>query len=305
MGIFRLKKTKINPQNRYFLKKNRQNRIKRGWKEIVLKTVFWFLLFGFLGLAFWTIIFSRAVRIKSVEVSGRFYGKKITNKDVEEMISGNYFRVLPKNNILLVSKKRLSQAIKDRDETIKDVSIKKIFPEKLSINIVQRKTMLVWIKNNQSYLLDEDGQAFYQPVSMDEGTGEMTIVKDGSEGEIRLGDQVISKEAALFFHELPAKVKDKTGFEIEKELFIPSKMSQEVRVRTKAGWMAFFGLSETAERQANVLKKVLSENIPPEKLGQLEYVDLRLKGRVIYKLKQEKEESEEGDEGVDKKDENS
>lgn len=278
-------------QNNFSPKKIKQNRAKKTWKEIVLKVFFWIFFLGFLVLTLWTIVFSQMVQVKNVEITGRFYGRQITDNDIGSIISGKYFSVIPRNNILFLSKSRISRSLRKQDETIKIVSIEKIFPDKIVVNITQRKTMLVWQKNGKRYLLDENGQAFHEIIPGEE-MGEVVVVNDGSEGEIQIENNVVSPELVAFFHDLPDKVKEKTSHGIQGELYVPSKMSEEVQARTSEGWLVYFSLLEPLEYQTNVLKKILSENIPPEKLGDLEYIDLRLKGRAIYKIKQEEEQEE-------------
>lgn len=68
--------------------------------------------------------------------------------------------------------------------------------------------------------------------------------------------------------------------------FIPEYSVGEFWIKTTEGWDVFIDKEVDLETQIIALKKLLEEKIGIEKRDKLEYVDLRINGRMYYKLRQ-------------------
>lgn len=69
-------------------------------------------------------------------------------------------------------------------------------------------------------------------------------------------------------------------------------MSGEMKIKTVSGWEIFFNTNDLLDNQLNILKEVLSNQIGQDRIDQIEYIDLRLRGRVTYRLKNQPEETQ-------------
>jgi hypothetical protein len=88
------------------------------------------------------------------------------------------------------------------------------------------------------------------------------------------------------------QLKENLGLEIEKEIKTPQFISGDLRVKTIEGWMIFFDMNITLQKELNMLKVVLDEKVGGENRSNLEYVDLRTDNKVYYKLKKTEEAEE-------------
>jgi cell division septal protein FtsQ len=293
-----LKKPMASVKKEIFIKNTKGNRKKVSWRQVAKKVAYWLLFLSFLGLAFWMVFLSNLMVVSRIDVNTDDDNGRQAKEMIQSEIRGKFFNLLPKNNLLLVSRGKLVRDLKLKDRNIKEVSIEKIFPNILKTEIVQRQPRLIWCRKS-CYLVDDQGQAYFQISGGDELPEENSLLKivDDSDGEISTGDVVVSREKVDFLSQLPEKIREKTGIEVANDAQIPSFMSDEVHLTTVSGWTIFFSLQQPLELQTSILEKILKDNIPQDKIEQLEYIDLRIRGRAIYKLKQEEEKTGENNEG--------
>ena len=70
-------------------------------------------------------------------------------------------------------------------------------------------------------------------------------------------------------------------------------MSGELRVKTVQGWEIYFSTERPITTQARILKRILKSKLVEEDLSQLEYIDLRIKGKAVYRFKNYEEREKE------------
>jgi len=128
----------------------------RGKKSFFL----WVLLFIFLttyNFDFTANIENSIFSIREIELTG------IKNSD-ENKIKKKLDEFKGKN-IILISTKKLKETIKDFD-FIREIKIKKIYPEKIKVEINELKPLAIFTNDNQMYLLLEAGKIIeYKEVS--------------------------------------------------------------------------------------------------------------------------------------------
>jgi len=120
----------------------------RGKKSFFL----WVLLFIFLttyNFDFTANIENSIFSIREIELTG------IKNSD-ENKIKKKLDEFKGKN-IILISTKKLKETIKDFD-FIREIKIKKIYPEKIKVEINELKPLAIFMNDNQRYLLLEAGK---------------------------------------------------------------------------------------------------------------------------------------------------
>ncbi len=128
----------------------------RGKKSFFL----WVLLFIFLttyNFDFTANIENSIFSIREIELTG------IKNSD-ENKIKKKLDEFKGKS-IILISTKKLKETIKDFD-FIREIKIKKIYPEKIKVEINELKPLAIFTNDNQMYLLLEAGKIIeYKEVS--------------------------------------------------------------------------------------------------------------------------------------------
>ncbi len=276
-------------------KKNRKtkNRRKESWLSFIKKIMFWTVFMSFWGVATWTLLFSNVMKVQHIVSTGvsADLSDLLIEEHVQQIISGKYFNVVPKDNLLLISKKSIADKLKKDHKLIRDVSIMKKFPTSILVNIQKRKNYIIWCNKHKCMFIDERGEAFCEIEDFEDN--EKIKVIDTSNKAFSLGDRVADPKFAIFSKQLPKALLEELHIEIEPILRTPSSMSEEVRVITSDGWKGFFSTSRSLDVQLKVLKKILREKIQPTQMSQLEYVDLRIKGKATYKFKQHDEEEDE------------
>ncbi|MEA2007414.1 MAG: FtsQ-type POTRA domain-containing protein [Patescibacteria group bacterium] len=275
-------------------KKNRKikNRKKQSWLSFFRKVVFWLIFILFWGVSLWTLFFSDVMKVTNVESVGdsENFSSFHVEQHVGEIISRKFLGLIPRDNLLLISKKSIVKEIKESHGLIRDVSVERRFPNTIVIGIEERESHIIWCNNEICVLLDERGEAFGDVEDFD---GEKDVrVFDTSNKKFELGDRVAEPEFVFFSEKLPDMFFEELSIEIEPTLQTPSSMSGEIRLKTKDGWEGMFSTNRPMGVQMKVMKKILKEKIGPEKVSQLEYIDLRIKGKAMYKFKQEEEKNE-------------
>ena len=270
------------------IKKNSHFEIRRKRKSFFYKIVFYLLFFAFLFYFFYALFFSSFLSINTIKINGNFdIAEEIIKEKIQEEISGEYFFGGRKNNLFLVSGKKIEGNISSAIRKIKTVHITKKFPHSLIVEIKEREIFLAVcvISKENCYLLDEAGEVF-DIFSPNLQTG-FPILYSNFEEKINLGELVLDKKYMEKIIFLQKQLNENLAFESEYLLETPGFISQDVRVKTKEGWRIFFNLYTDLEKQFQKLKLILEKEIPLDERKKLEYIDLRIENKVFYKFFQE------------------
>jgi cell division septal protein FtsQ len=127
-------------------------------------------------------------------------------------------------------------------------------------------------------------------------------INDISGKEVGLGSRVAKTTFVDFCEHMPEKISSIVNLDISSNLFTPSSMSSEVRTSVNNKWDLLLSTERPIETQGEILKKIINEKIEPGKIEEIEYIDLRIKGKATFKLRPEEEEEENKEQQEDKKD---
>ena len=114
--------------------------------------------------------------------------KELTEKDILNLAS-----IKPSQNILAVNAEAITDKIKN-NPWIKDVYVGREFPERLVIEVQERKAVALVKKDNSFYLLDLDGVVFKKLESSDESD---LPALTGCYNEGKLNPELLSKSLEL------------------------------------------------------------------------------------------------------------
>jgi len=277
------------------INKKTKNKKRNTFFEIFKKMLFWLIFFGFFAAAVWTIVFSPVMKIEKVEIQGAAEDETAISAIIEKDIRGKYFDFIPRNNLLTFPFRKIETEILAEFIMIRKAKIKREFPTKMVLEIERRKDPLIWCSGERCWLVDETGEAFAETEKPHETEGQSDVlVTDGSGKSVEKGDKVAHVEIVDVASNLPLTIADNSGIEIENQsLYIPSPVSGEIRAKTKDAWEIYFSTTRPISGQIEILKRILASKITTEDLAQLEYVDLRLKGKVVYRFRDYKEREKE------------
>lgn len=252
------------------------------------RVIFYFLLLAFALSCGYVLLFADYLKINNINISGT---EELSSQDlqqkIQDSVNGKYLNFIPKNNFLFVSKNRIENLLTGQYKKIRSVSVIKKFPDTFSVSIDERKALLVWCSSDKCYLLDENGTAYSEAdFSSPELTQNNLIqIIDNSATIVSIGEKVIDQN----YEQYALAIKDgisRAGYEMVDQSWTPSRMSNEINVRTLQCFDLYFSTQFPLETALDNLALIVKKEIPEEKKSELAYIDLRNESKVFYKFKE-------------------
>ncbi len=288
--IRKIKKKKPSPQ---------RQKIKKpiNWKKVGVV----FLAICFLVLVGWVLFFSPALQINNIKVDGSDNQKQIIN-EVDKIKQSFLFNKLSKNNLILFSKAQLIKDITKDNIKIKKVEVVKEFPGTLIIKITKREKLFLWRFPSGCQLYDEDGvkikstdcaggednklTAICQDNDLTKGLECLSIKTDD---DVNNFDKKNIKEKSQLAGKIFNFLKQTTYFNSSILISIPSAVTGEINVKNSQYGSLLFDVNNNIDKQLKTLKAFLEQKISLNELQQMDYIDLRIKNKLIYKFKESSE----------------
>lgn len=189
---------------------------------------------------------------------------------------------IKKDNFFLMTQKRAAKAIVANLPTVKEVvSYRRIWPNKLELEIREHTPGFVVESDANLFLIDEEGVVvgqIYDP-------GKLLIVHDQIVENFVRGETLPNQKLAPFILSLNKLWSTKISTAIESAQF-SGKSSPDVHFLTKAGFTVLFDTSRPVSVQLNSLSVILSKQIGQDQFANLAYIDLRLSKWAYYCFKE-------------------
>ena len=259
---------------RYYRKPHRYKRK----KPIFRQRFFWpgILVLIAAGAIFYSLFFLEVFQVKKMIIGGN---EKIAKEDIESMVeqrleSRIFF--LKTKSIFAVDSEQIRKDILDRFPQIAMVKVSRGFFDAVSIVIAERQALAVWCAD-KCFLLDGEGIIFEEVFEANPGL--LLLKTESAAGE--LGREVIDKELLSQILGIKEKTEASAKISVGEALVVSE---ERLNMKTFEGWQIYFNLKGDLDWQITELGVVLEKQIPSEKRGRLEYVDLRF-SRVYYKYK--------------------
>ncbi|MBI2849054.1 MAG: FtsQ-type POTRA domain-containing protein [Chloroflexi bacterium] len=151
---------------------------------------------------------------------------------------------------------------------VKEVTVKRVWPDQVVIQIQERQPQAIWQTADTSYLVDNAGVI----MGLNPPANSLLSINDTTGQNLRLGsriDQHALDSAQRLARTMPIELGTApTGYEYS---------SSGLKVFTTAGWQVVFGYGEPLDYQIASLKEIL--RITQERKLSVGYVDLRFRGR--------------------------
>jgi cell division septal protein FtsQ len=221
----------------------------------------------FSGLIY-LLFFSHLFDIKTVQVIGYQNSDKVKEAAAEQG-GGGWFA----NNIILFNKSELKETLSG-DPLAADIYIKKVFPNKLVVEIVESRPSMIWVTKGERFLVDERGAVLGKA-----GNEKLPVIYDSADIGVARGDKVASPIFIKFITGIWDGFEPATQTKINKIILFD--LITDVRVVSSAGWTVYLDASKDPKAQLDNLTKVLKE--AQKSVKKLEYIDLRLDARAFYK----------------------
>jgi cell division septal protein FtsQ len=251
-----------------------------------IKKFLWFaLLISFLGISGWVLFFSNYTEIREIQIKSDRVDKKAVEEVFDNLRKEKYLNFISKNNFFLFPKESFESQIKNEFELVREIIFENDFPETFRVKIIEREAVVVWCSQEKCFLMDNRGVIFRE-ISEDEKEGRFKnylIILDDSLREGLSGDKIEDNQLARFTVDIEKKLNDKLGLKIKREISTPSLLAEEIRLTTEGGWQLYLDTKQNIEEKLSLLKEVLEGDI--ENKENLEYIDLRVTGKIIYRTK--------------------
>lgn len=270
----------------------KDNRKEKFW----FRTIFYLFLLIFIGVICWVFFFSSLLKINSVEVifqktqterglSNKDYLINLAKTAFQTESNGFYLDHISKANFFLFNANHFSQLLEKKSLWISQVEIYKRFPQSIQIIIIPRDGAFI-LQGEEDFLVDGQGMVFAKKNDFLKESATLPILSFGMKRSVKINDQVLESKSAKFLTVISPIFSEQSGLELKPEFFTPSLVSNELETQVVIdnGWKVFFNTERDPVIQSKLVRKVLDE-VVKEKISDLEYIDLRLPGKVIYKLR--------------------
>lgn len=252
----------------------------RKKKSILKNRFFWLSAFVLIiiGGVFYLIFFSPVFQIKKIEIAGT---EKISlaqlKKNIESQIQKRLL-FFPTKSIFLVNLEDIRNNLSKSFVELAKADLKRNLPDNLSVKIEERKPEAIFNWQGNIFLIDKEGIIF------DIASSDVFLPEIESETfkeNPELGKNAIDKERLSLILDIRDKLKKNFNLDV---LHIVVSSEERLNFKTIDGFELYFAPRENVDWQMTELGLILEKQIPPEKRGKLEYIDLRF-SRVYYKYK--------------------
>lgn len=252
----------------------------RNWGIIVLPCVAGALLA--IGAS---ALFAPQFRVERIRVEG---GNDVLRTEAETLTKAFVEReavLSGRPRLFLVPRDRLAQALRAALPELATVQVLRRLPATLELNLQEKVAVAFLEVGGRTFSLASEGQIIAEVSPEDARRAELPRVRDLHTAiPVRVGDQVLNQSVVQLLHEVIVKLPEEFSVSVE-ELIIPAIGTEEVHVRTSGGWNILLDARRSLTDQLGALEKVVTEELDAETLGRLEYIDLRIPGKVFYNVK--------------------
>ncbi len=232
------------------------------------------------------MFFGSFFQIKEVEISGN---EKVLTVDLQNTIyplATRNFLLFSTKSIFLFPSNQTKEELSEKFPQIDQLVLKRKLPDSLVLEIQERKAMAVFCEESNGsasspqdcFFIDEKGILFEEILG--KVPLELIIIKSEIEKPIDLGKEIIKEENLQRILEIRTKIEKNLKIDIKEVILSFEKLT----VLISEGWEIYFDISGDVEWQLIELSLVLEKQIPLEKRGELEYIDLRFT-KVYFKYK--------------------
>lgn len=165
------------------------------------------------------------------------------------------------------------------------VHVLRRLPGTLELDLQEQVPVAYLELAGHTFSLDSIGRIIAEVSSDDARHAGLPLVRDARTSfPVRLGDAALSRDIMAILHDVVVQLPERFAVSVT-ELSIPSLGADEVRVQTDRGWFLALDGRRPLTDQLRTFEKVVTEELSPDDLERIEYVDLRIPGKVYYRLR--------------------
>jgi cell division protein FtsQ len=260
----------------YYKKYQRIRKKKSIFKNLFKNRFFWlFVLTGcIISLLIYFFFFSPFFSVKEIKIEGQlnFISEKEIKEFISEAIKGKVL-FFKSTSIFSFRRKKIEKLALKHFFSVKDIKIKRKFPDVLIVEISERKPVVNFCQENGCFFVDEEGIIFHK------SNLKMTVLRTEKK-EARLGEKVVEKNLLKKALKIADSLKKEISIEVKEIYLTPFK----IEMTTEKGITLIFSPQKGLNEQIEDLKLIIEKQITQERLENVDYIDLRF-DKIFYKLK--------------------
>lgn len=260
-----------------FRVRERRSRVSPKLVRGVLVGIVVLILGGVYGVLFWSPTF----RVETPVIEGtQRVDAALVEAAASQVLDGSRWLVLPNRALLAAPTGELERVAASVSGSIESVTVRKELPSTLKLEIHERQPLAIWSAAGDFFFVDSRGVAYEQIERSESRDVSLPVIVDERSAATVEGDRVTT-EASLTF---VASVYDELtrGGGIGVNFFVaPSRLAPDLILVTSEGWKVYLATETDAHTQVLTLQTVLKEQVKDRR--NLEYIDLRVPGRVFVK----------------------
>ncbi|QQG46306.1 MAG: FtsQ-type POTRA domain-containing protein [Candidatus Niyogibacteria bacterium] len=221
---------------------------------------------------------NKILRITKIEVRGN---ERISAEDVRnyvnQILNRGFLSLWPKENIIFFSAENLAEDLKKQFSAINQIEIsRKIWQRSVEIQIGERDNWAVWC-GQKCFYIDSGGIIFQEaPLFL----GELLLkIKDERQIALELGSRIMDEQIFINLNAFVRRLEEDRGFSIKN---IEIKTGPEFWLYSENGLKIIVDAETDFDRASENLA-IFINNIPKEKFGNVDYIDLRFRDKTFYK----------------------
>ena len=241
------------------------------------------LILVFISAAVYSLFYSGIFAISSFEISDY---KDIDKGQIDGLINGYLSKrlllglIARQSNFLLISSENLGNEIKGVFTEIKDLEFDAgLFKNSLKVSFEKRETAGVWcfVKSEKCFFFDPEGYLFKEA---EKNKLDLAVIDENSPSDIResIEDRQLFQKIIEAGNALEA-----LDFIAYSSFYVPENSFNDFWIKTSEGWNIYLDKKTNVQEQIIALKELLDKKISLEKRSKLQYMDLRIQGRIYYK----------------------
>lgn len=219
---------------------------------------------------------NKYLKINNVDIKTKNDFSARIHEIVNSELQKNNLFILPNSNFIVLNTNRLEKNIKDNIPEIKTIKIQKKFPNKIEIENTLHEATIGWETQEKKYLLNEEGYILKETENFDG----FIFVKDATNLPLSKENQVVYPNFITFSKQINDKLNNlsiKIHFlEIKETTFM-------INCYTENGFKIVFNTTKSIEDQISKLTEGI--NFLGNNIKTLDYIDVTVKNKAIYKLK--------------------
>jgi cell division protein FtsQ len=229
---------------------DRKRRVFKKNLIIFIKVFFLVIIFAGLIWGFNYFYNSSYFKISSIMFkNNNHYADSILKKETD---------IAPGTNIFEIDKKAVEEKLLKNLTWLKSVVLKKVFPNSIIIEVVERKPFIVILAGGEYYLMDKEGIVLLKIEDKDlDDYKNFILVRNAVKYSPEIGEKIAKKNilsCGEIYEALDLEVREEI-----KEAAIDNNFSEDILFLTKKGKSIIFGNDDNAIEKNSILKQILKQ----------------------------------------------